>query len=687
MSVSVDKALRKARSHLKSGELTKAEELYKQVLSKFPRNKKAIQGYQKLKAGIAYRGPLNSEPPREKLQELMVLYNLGQFEEVLVKVKPLISLFPKAIGLFTAQGVSNAALQRYDAAIESYEQAIRINPNFADAHYNLGNAMKEIGNLRQAIESYRASLEINPNDTEVLLNCGNALKSYGDFDQAIEIYSQALQLDPNSTAAQANMDKAVEEKTDIDKQVSTYARMSNLEIGSAEMVNFTATLLKARGYPDAAVDSYKQAIKLKPDYAEAYLNMGNILKDKGELDAALESYKKATKVKPDYAEAHYNMGISLLHKDDEYAAIDSFKQAIKVKPDYAEAHSSVGSILNFQGYLEKAIEAYKKALLFKPNYAEAHQNLSFAFLQNGNLKEGLEEYEWRWKTAAYLTSKRSFSQPLWDGKNSLQGKTILVWCEQGVGDTINWSSCLPLLASQAKCCILECQKKLVPLLSRSFPNIEVKAENRNLDLERFDFDFHLPMGSLYKNFIPKISQNAKADAFLTPDPARVKFWRERLKSLGNGPYVGISWKSSNMSPLRLPNYASISDWSSILTLPNVTFINLQYIDFADDLTKIKNELGVKVHNFDNLDHHGNLDDVAALAAALDIVVSTSSSVPLITAGVGTSTKLASWRQSAWNNVLFKPVGPSVDILERNTWEPWDNIFRLIAEDIVKLTDN
>ena len=138
-----------------------------------------------------------------------------------------------------------------------------------------------------------------------------------------------------------------------------------------------------------------------------------------------------------------------------------------------------------------------------------------------------------------------------------------------------------------------------------------------------------------------------------------------------------------MSPPRLPNYAPISEWSPVLTLPDVTFINLQYKDFADDLTKIQNELGVTVHNFDDLDHYNNLDDVAALSAALDIAVSVSTAVSAIAAGVGTPTKLVAWHQSSWNNLLLAPRGPSVDTFERNTWEPWDEVFNAIAKDIGK----
>ena len=115
------------------------------------------------------------------------------------------------------------------------------------------------------------------------------------------------------------------------------------------------------------------------------------------------------------------------------------------------------------------------------------------------------------------------------GKISVE-KESLIWSEQGVGDTMNWSSCLSLVASQAKHCILECQEKLVPLLERSFPNVEVRAVNNSLDLKRDDFDFHLPMGSLYKHFIHEIEQNTKIDAYLIPDPVRVNFWKKRLNS-------------------------------------------------------------------------------------------------------------------------------------------------------------
>jgi len=264
----------------------------------------------------------------------------------------------------------------------------------------------------------------------------------------------------------------------------------------------------------------------------------------GKHDEAIEFYNKSIALKPDYAEAYYNMGETLQEQGKLDEAIETYNKAISLKPDYAEAYSNMGATLQDQGKHDEAIEAYNKAISLQPDYAQAHVNLSFTLLNSDKLQEGLDENEWRWKTKKFLSQQRYFSQPLWDGKKSLSGKKILLWCEQGIGDTINWSSCLSLVTSQVEHCILECQEKLVPLLERSFPNVEVKAVNKSLDSERDDFDFHLPMGSLYKHFIHEIEKNAKVDAYLIPDPVRINFWKERLNSLGKGPYIGVCWKSS-----------------------------------------------------------------------------------------------------------------------------------------------
>ena len=129
------------------------------------------------------------------------------------------------------------------------------------------------------------------------------------------------------------------------------------------------------------------------------------------------------------------------------------------------------------------------------------------------------------------------------------------------------------------------------------------------------------------------------------------------------------------------NYTDIMNWEAVLSIPNITFINLQSTDFKNDLRWVQDNFGITVHNFEDLDHYDNLDDVAALCKALDICISVSTAVSAIASGVGTPTKVLSWKQSPWNNSLLLPCGPSVNTYERNTWEPWSNILEKVATDL------
>jgi tetratricopeptide (TPR) repeat protein len=649
--LSLDQALIKAKTYINNGKFTEAQELYKSVLDDFPKNLRAKQGLIDLK-----KYKKNNHLENQSLtviNNLLNLYHQGKFLDVIKHARHISTKNSKLFEIWSIVGASAAQIGMLDEALKAFKEVILLKPDYAEAYSNLGNVLKDQGKLEGALKAFEKAIFLKPDFAEVFNNMGIVLHAQNQVGEAINSYKKAISLKPDY----------------------------------AESYNKLGLILKSEGKFDEALKAFKEVITLKPDSAEAYSNMGNVLKDQGKLEGALKAFEKAIFLKPDFAEAFNNMGIVHHAQNQVDEAINSYKKATSLKPDYAEAYSNMSSVLKDQGKLELAIEAVKKSISFKPNSSEGHLNLSFMLLNSGKIKEGLDEYEWRCKTARGLSRHRSFSQPLWNGKESLKDKRILLWSEQGIGDTINWVSCLLFVSSQAKNCILECQDKLIPLLKRSFPKIDVKSENRKLDKYRKDFDVHLPMGSLYKNFIKEILYNKKVETFLVPEPTRVNFWKKRLKSIGKGPYVGISWKSSNLTSERSQNYAPITAWYPLLRLPGITFLNLQYKDFSNDLGLIQSELGVKVHNFDDLDHYDNIDDVAAFCAALDMVVSTKVTPSLISAGVGTATKLLNWRQSSWNNILMNPRGPNIDIFERNTWETWDNVIDLVAEDILKLTKN
>ena len=674
---SVEKSLLKAKSYSNKGDIAEAQKLYETILKNFSNNLRAQQGLAELNQH-KHKNIIHS-PPQDVVNKLVNLHNQGQFAVVAEQAEVLTKQYPTAILIWNVLGASRAQLGMLDEAIDAYKKTISLKPDYAVGYNNMGIVLKDQGKFDEAIDVYKKSISIKPDYAEAYYNMGVSLEKLGKLDEAIGAYKKSISLKPNNPKAYFNIGVVLKNQNNVKEAVEAYKNVILLKPDHAEAIINLANIFYQNGKFDVAVRGFEKVISLVPDYAEAYNNMGLALKDQGKTIEALEALKKAISLKPNFVEAYNNMGNAFVVQNKLEKAIELFKKAISLKPDYTEAYNNMGLALHFQDKSEEAIVAYKKSISLDPDYADAHKNLGYVLLRSGRLKEGFDEIEWRWKTDKFLGQKRNFPQPLWDGKQSLNGKRILLWCEQGVGDTIMWSSKIPFLTSQSAHCILECQEKLVPLLTRSFPDVEVKAEDRSRDIKRDDFDYHLPMGSLYRHFVPEITENPKPDAYLVPDPVRVNYWKERLKTLGKGPYIGISWKSSNMSVERLPNYSSISEWSEILSIPNVTFINLQSKDFADDLAKVREEFGVTVHHFDDLDQWNNIDDVAALCTAMDMVISNHGTVPLISGGVGTVTKLANWRQSSWNNILHNPVGPSVDIFERDTLEPWDNVFKLIAQ--------
>lgn len=190
-----------------------------------------------------------------------------------MQVNQLLLSFPNSSFLYNILGASHVGLEQFDAAIESYKQALKINPNDAKTHFNLGIAFGEKDDFAAAINSYKQALKIDPGYAVAYNNMGNALKDKGDLPQAIDSYKQALRIHPDS----------------------------------AELYNNLGNAQKDNGDLEQAIRSYEQALQINPRYAEAYNNMGTALKDKGNLFQARNSYQKALEIAPDYAEAAWNM--------------------------------------------------------------------------------------------------------------------------------------------------------------------------------------------------------------------------------------------------------------------------------------------------------------------------------------------------------------------------------------------
>ena len=391
--LTTEQTMLRAKSHEKKGEVDQAHQLYKMVLDSFPNNKRAQQAL----AALNQLKPVNiikiANPPQNQLEELVALYNRGQLNSAVEKAHLLVSDFPASFLLWNILGAVNLGLRKLPEAEYDFKKATELNPNYAEAHNNMGNALKEQGKLEAATKAYQCALNINPNYAEACNNMGNALKDHGNLNAAIEQYQLALNINPNYAEAHNNMGIALIEKGNLDGAIKAYKRALKIKPNYAEAYSNIGNILLQRGEVDTAIEKYQHALKINPNYAKAYNNMGNALLKKGKFDDAIEAFQYALKIQPNFVEAHNNMGNVFKNQGNLDAAVEVYMRALKINPDYAETHYNLGNLLHQQGEFEKAIESYQNTLKIKPNLSEAHNNMGNTFFKQRKFDEANEAYQ------------------------------------------------------------------------------------------------------------------------------------------------------------------------------------------------------------------------------------------------------------------------------------------------------
>ena len=310
-----ERLLARAKAHKKKGEVEEAHKLYSSVLKVFPQNQQAKKGLKALQ-------PTNqnlSGPSSAQIDSIMTLYAQGQIQEALTALDILITKYPQKALLYDICGACYNALNQLEAAVNSYAQALRIKPDYAGAHYNLGNTLKELGQLDKAVLSYKKALAVKSDFADAHNNLGLTFHALGQQSAAVKSYEQALTSKPDYAEAYNNLGITLE------------------ELGQLE----------------EAVKCYEQALAIKPDYAEAHSNLGITLNDLGQLDAAVKSYEQALAIKPDYADVLIQLGICSWIDQD----LDKLKSYITSKMDLNKCSKKslkfVNPYLNFLTRLHK----------------------------------------------------------------------------------------------------------------------------------------------------------------------------------------------------------------------------------------------------------------------------------------------------------------------------------------------
>jgi tetratricopeptide (TPR) repeat protein len=352
----------------------------------------------------------SASPSQQQRGSLLEYYQNGRFSEAEKLAIEISHEFPSHNFSWKILGAVFKATGRNSEAVNANQTAVALSPQDAEAHYNLGNTLKELCRLDEAESSYNQAIALKPDFAETHYNFGNMLKEQGRLNEAESSYTQAIALKSDHAEAHYNLGITLQELGKLDEAEVSYAQAIALKPDYAEAHNNLGNALEELGRLDDAEASYAQAIALKPNYAEAHNNLGNTLEELGRLDDAEASYAQAIALKPDFALPHYGLSKILYIKGNEDLSLTSIMQANEIEPkskDYQlmlsfmearksrkENEAAVGDTINIGALTElisnplilnRLVEAELITSLYEMNSIQLHKTKRDGLLAAGKV--------------------------------------------------------------------------------------------------------------------------------------------------------------------------------------------------------------------------------------------------------------------------------------------------------------
>ncbi len=651
-----------------------------------------------------YALALSSQPPLQAQQQAQFQSNygaalqaLGRLDEALQAYDASIASLPGYAQAHNNRGVLLGELGRHEEAVASYTAAVQIDAGYAQAHFNKGVALQSMGQVDAALQSYAAATAANPAHAQAHNNRANLLHEKGLLDQAQQSYEQAIANQPDYAeafyglgvllfsqkhmeAAALCLERAIACRADFAQAqcmmgvllhesgqplaaLAFLQRAAALDPTLAEAHGHCGSICQALGRDADAVVCYRAAIAANPHFVEALVNLGNLLCNDQQPLEALALYDRALAVNAEFTEAHYNRGRALeaLNRLDD--ALQSYAATLAIDPSFKEAHYNSGVVLQRQAHIARALRSYEAALALDPAYPLAQWNRANAQLQLGDLRNGFEGYEWRWQVPGTREAARNFAQPLWLGDAPLQGKTIVLYAEQGLGDTLQMCRYVPQVAALGAKVIVMVQEALLPMLQQLTACATLLGNGQTLPR----FDYYCPLLSLPLAFKTALDTIPADVPYLTVDAGVLQQWSARLGAAGR-PRVGLAWSGNANHKNDANRSIALEDLLRVLPEGIDYFCLQKEIRSADQRTL---NAASQVAVFDG--ELQSFQDTAALASLMDLVISVDTSVAHLCGALNLPLWLMLPLQPDWRWMLERtdtPWYPSAHLWRQDRLGDW-----------------
>jgi tetratricopeptide (TPR) repeat protein len=570
----------------------------------------------------------------------------GDFTRALDFAQQAVASDPSQAAYFANLGEAHRGLEQGGRAIEAYRQAVRIDPGSPEAHYYLAILLTESNQLDLAITNFVAAVTLRPQFAEAHLRLGAVYQAQNKLAEAQACYQRLVTLEPMLAAG-------------------------HYQLGNVFRLR--------ENFAEAAV-SFRRAIACQTDFPEALCDLAGALKELGQLSEARAHLEEAIRLRPEFVEAHSNLGAvlrDLLLFDEALAAVG---RAIELAPERPELHHNRATALKDQGHMAPALASYEQALALDPGYAQALVGRGMALVSMGRFAEGWAGYEHRVRCPQFGTLQ--FQKPVWDG-SPLAGRTLLIHCEQGLGDTLLFVRYVKLARERAASdqIIVAAQPPLIPLLAQSGI-----AGLVSVDGPLPSFDVHVPLLSLPHVFRIELDAVPHDVPYLKADPGRIEKWRHELARHW-GLKVGISWQGRvAYNNDRLRSFP-LSHLAPLAAVPGVCLVSLQKGAGSEQLAALGERFPV-VDLAPSLDLEGGAFlDTAAAMHSLDLVISCDTAIAHLAGALGTPVWLPlatacywTWLREREDSVWY----PTARLFRQRCFNEWPEVFERMAAELSRL---
>ncbi len=538
---------------------------------------------------------------------------------------------------------------------------------------------RQAGRFAEAEKIGRDVLAVEPENAEAWHLLGVIAHQLGESGIAVDLMEKALRIQPSVPAFLNDLAEAYSALNRFDDAERCFRRALALKPDFAIAHNGLGNALADLGRLDEAERSYLDALALDPGCALAHYNLGIALQALGRLEEAERSYRQASKLKPDYCEAHNNLGNLLKDSGRFDEAERSYRAALALRPGFADAHNNLGVVLQMLGRRGGAERSYRRAPALAPADPRIGMNCSILALLGGDYERGLQHYESRF-LGANAKTVAGFRQMLarlggiqwWRGED-VAGRSLLIWTEQGFGDSIMMLRYLPQLKQRGPGRVAVCCEPELVRVIRALPGVDGVISKEHA-LAPGGFDCHCPAMSLPLRFGTRLDTIPRTVPYLHVPAESSRSWADRLARIDR-PRVGLVWAGGAILADDQRRSIGLDQFARVLQVPGASFMSLQKGAARAQLR----QLGQGI--VDRMDECEDFLDTAALMTNLDLVISVDTAVAHLAGALGKPVWLLNRFESEWRWLLDRedsPWYPTMRIYRQARSGDWDEVMERVA---------